>query len=182
MRLENICVYCGSRKGNNPIYETAGLTFGRILAASDVGLVYGGGGIGIMGTIARTVLDQGGRVTGIIPDFLNEAEIPLKEVTELIVTTSMHERKQLMFERSGAFVALPGGIGTLEEIVEMMTWAQLGRHDYPIVLANIDGFWDPLIELLDHMIQAEFASSNVRGIYAVVDRVEDILPRIKAAL
>mgnify|MGYP001207580134 CR=1 FL=1 len=182
MKLQNICVYCGSREGNDPLYAAAGDRFGKLMAEAGVGLVYGGGSIGIMGRLARSVLAHGGRVTGVIPDFLSKFEIPLHEVTELIITQSMHERKQIMFERADAFVALPGGIGTLEETVEMLTWAQLGRHKNPIVLANIGDFWGPLIELFDHMIIADFARSNVRGIYSVVDRVEDILPRIKAAL
>jgi len=103
-------------------------------------------------------------------------------VSELIVTDSMHARKQLMFERAEAFVALPGGIGTVEETIEMLTWAQLGRHSQPIVIANLNGFWDPMIELLDHIIKAGFARSNIRRIYSVVDKVEDILPRIEASL
>lgn len=160
----------------------AGDRFGHIMAQSKVKLVYGGGGIGVMGAVARAVLAGGGQVTGIIPKFLTEVEVEFKEVTELIVTESMHARKQLMFERSQGFVALPGGIGTVEETIEMLTWAQLGRHSYPIVIANINGFWDPLIELLDHIIKAGFARSDIRRIYSVVDRVEDIIPRVEASL
>lgn len=182
MKLRNVCVYCGSSEGHNPVFAEAGDRFGRILARSGIGLVYGGGSIGIMGTVARAVLAEGGRVTGVIPEFLCKFEIPLHEVTELIVTESMHERKQLMFEKSDAFVALPGGIGTLEETVEMLTWAQLGRHRYPIVLVNIDGFWDPLIDLFDHMISEGFAKQNVRQIYHVVDRVDAVLDSIEAVL
>ena len=109
-------------------------------------------------------------------------EAGFHEVSELIITDSMHERKQLMFERSQAFVALPGGIGTVEETIEMLTWAQLGRHSYPIVIANLEGFWTPLIELLDHIIKAGFARSDIRRIYSVVDKVEDIIPRIETSL
>lgn len=156
--------------------------FGHMMARSNVELVYGGGGIGVMGAVARAVLAKGGKVTGIIPKFLTEIEVEFKGVTELIVTESMHARKQLMFDRSQGFVALPGGIGTVEETIEMLTWAQLGRHSYPIVIANLNGFWDPLIELLDHVIKAGFARSDIRRIYSVVDRVEDILPRIEASL
>lgn len=156
--------------------------FGHMMARSNVELVYGGGGIGVMGAVARAVLAKGGKVTGIIPKFLTEIEVEFKEVTELIVTESMHARKQLMFDRSQGFVALPGGIGTVEETIEMLTWAQLGRHSYPIVIANLNGFWDPLIELLDHVIKAGFARSDIRRIYSVVDRVEDIIPRIEASL
>lgn len=182
MTISNVCVYCGSSNGNEPAYLEAGQEFGRILARSGVGLVYGGGGVGIMGAIARSVMAEGGRVTGIIPEFLCAKEVQLKEITEFIVTDSMHTRKWTMFERSDAFVALPGGVGTLEEVIEMMTWAQLGRHNRPIVFLNLNGFWDPLISLLDHMIKEGFARSQIRSIYSVVDKVEDILPRIEAVM
>lgn len=182
MRISNVCVYCGSSDGNEPAFIEAGAKFGRILARAGVGLVYGGASIGVMGAMAKAVLAEGGRVTGVIPEFLSKVEVQLSDVSELIVTDSMHSRKWLMFERSDAFVALPGGIGTLEEVVEMLTWAQLGRHSQPIVIVNLDGFWDPLIDLLDHIIRTGFARSNIRRIYSVVDRVEDVLPRIEAAL
>jgi uncharacterized protein (TIGR00730 family) len=156
--------------------------FGHMMARAGVRLVYGGGGVGLMGAVARAVLAGGGQVTGIIPQFLTEIEVQFNEVSELIVTDSMHARKQLMFERAEAFVALPGGIGTVEETIEMLTCAQLGRHSQPIVIANLNGFWDPMIELLDHIIKAGFARSNIRRIYSVVDKVEDILPRIEASL
>jgi len=181
-KLSTVCVYCGSSDGNEPAFVEAGARFGGILARAGVGLVYGGASIGVMGAVARAVLAGGGRVTGVIPEFLSRVEVQLDEVTELVVTDSMHSRKWAMFERADAFVALPGGIGTLEEVVEMLTWAQLGRHDLPIVIANLDGFWDPLIELLDHIIKAGFARSSIRRVYSVVDRIEDILPRIEAAL
>lgn len=179
--LSSICVYCGSSDGNEAGFVEAGARFGTILAEAGVDLIYGGASVGVMGAVARAVLAGGGKVTGVIPDFLTKVEVQLNEVTELIVTDSMHSRKWAMFERADAFVALPGGIGTLEEVVEMLTWAQLGRHSLPIVIANLDGFWDPLIELLDHIVKAGFARSSIRRIYSVVDRVEDILPRIEAA-
>ena len=182
MKLTSLCVYCGSSTGSNPSYMAAADRFGHLMAQSGVRLVYGGGGVGLMGAVARAVLAGGGEVTGIIPKFLTEIEVQFNEVSELVVTDSMHARKQLMFERSQAFVALPGGIGTVEETIEMLTWAQLGRHSQPIVIANLGGFWDPMIELLDHIIKAGFARSNIRSIYSVVDKVEDILPRIEASL
>lgn len=182
MKLESLCVYCGSSVGSEPQFMAAAEGFGRLMAKAEVRLIYGGGGVGLMGAVARSALAEGGQVTGIIPKFLTEIEVQLDDVSELIVTDSMHARKQLMFERSQGFVALPGGIGTLEETVEMLTWAQLGRHSYPIVIANLNGFWDPLIELLDHIIKTGFARSDIRRIYSVVDRIEDILPRIEAAL
>lgn len=182
MKPANICVYCGSQAGADPTTLEAATRFGELLAASGVGLVYGGASIGVMGALARAVMENGGRAVGVIPDFLANVEVKMEGLSELIVTRSMHERKQIMFERSDAFVAMPGGIGTLEELVEMLTWAQLGRHQHPIILANLNGFWDPLVELLDHMIRQNFTASNIRRFYGVVDKVDDILPRIEAAL
>lgn len=182
MDLKNVCVYCGSSDGKEPVYLDAAIELGNTLLREKIGLVYGGASIGLMGALARTVLDGGGHVTGIIPEFMKKKEVMLPEVTEFIVTDSMHRRKWEMFIRSQAFVALPGGIGTLEEVIEMLTWAQLGRHSYPIIFANIDGFWNPLIKLIEHMIKAGFVQSNLRSIFGVVDRIEDILPRIRATL
>ena len=156
MNVGAVCVYCGSGPGTNPAYVKAARTLGTALAGSAIELVYGGGGMGLMGEVARATIAGGGKVTGIIPDFLSEREHMLLEVQELIVTGDMHERKRLMFERSDAFVALPGGIGTLEELVEQLTWSQLGQHRKPIVLDNINGFWDPFLELLRHMRSQQF--------------------------
>ena len=150
-KIRTVCVYCGSGPGTNPRFVEAAIALGKTLAENGIRLVYGGGSIGLMGAVATSVLDHGGSVTGIIPDFLTARENALKRVQELIVTPDMHERKRLMFERSDAFVALPGGVGTLEELVEQLTWQQLGRHTKPILLANIDGFWEPLLALLAHM-------------------------------
>ena len=145
------------------------------------GLVYGGGSLGLMGAVASSALDHGGRVTGIIPDFLTGREQALSRAQELVVTRDMHERKQLMFERADAFVALPGGIGTLEELVEQLTWAQLGRHRKPIAVANIKGFWDPLLSLFDHMRSVAFIRNDLEVNFLVVDRVADLLPQLNAA-
>jgi uncharacterized protein (TIGR00730 family) len=180
--IKNICVYCGSGDGLNPAFKAAADAFGRLLAENDIGLVYGGGSLGLMGTVARGVLRNHGRVTGIIPEFLTERERMLRDVQDLIVTNDMHDRKRLMFERSDAFVALPGGIGTLEETVEMLTWGQLGRHAKPVALANIEGYWDPLCELLGHMRQEEFIRKDLEVGYIVVDRVEELIPSIRAAV
>ena len=149
--LQSICVYCGSNQGEAPEYAAAAVGLGRAMAGSGIRLVYGGGSIGLMGILAREVLDSGGTVTGIIPQFLKEREVMLKEVSELIVSADMHQRKRMMFERSDAFVALPGGIGTLEEVVEMATWAQLDQHMKPILIVNVNGFWDSLIALFQRM-------------------------------
>jgi uncharacterized protein (TIGR00730 family) len=179
---KNICVYCGSGKGNNPAYARAAQTLGHALAANGIGLVYGGGSLGLMGEVARATLDHGGYVTGIIPAFLSEREQMLRAVDELIVTTDMHERKRLMFERSDAFVALPGGIGTLEELVEQLTWSQLGQHKKPIVVANVEGFWTPFLNLLAHMKSDAFIRSGLEISFTVVDDAAHIVPAIVKAL
>jgi uncharacterized protein (TIGR00730 family) len=179
--IRKICVYCGSGPGSDRSFVDAARQFGKILAENRIGLVYGGGSVGLMGALATSVLDHGGDVTGIIPEFLTGREQALTRA-KLIVTRDLHERKQLMFEEADAFVALPGGIGTLEELVEQMTWAQLGRHKKPIVLANIKSFWDPLCALLDHMEELAFIRSGLEVNYLVASRVEDILPLLfKAA-
>jgi uncharacterized protein (TIGR00730 family) len=159
----------------------AARAFGAILAKNGIGLVYGGGAIGIMGAIARSVHEHGGQVTGIIPKFLMAREHALHGTHELIVTGDMHERKLKMFERADAFVALPGGIGTLEELVEQITWVQLGRHKKPILLANINGFWDPLCALLDHMKVLEFIRNDLDFDLLVATKVADILPMLQKA-
>ena len=180
--LQTICVYCGSGPGKNPAFARAARDFGKILAKDDIGLIYGGGSIGLMGELAKSVLKHGGRVTGIIPEFLVERERMLQEVQDVVVTKDMHERKRIMFERSDAFVALPGGVGTLEELVEQLTWSQLGRHKKPILAANIDHFWDPLCSLLNHMESLEFIRAGLTVKLLVADKVEDILPRLRKAL
>ena len=180
-KIRSICVYCGSGHGQNPKYAEAAQVLGRTMAQSGIGLVYGGGSLGLMGETARSVLKHGGTVTGIIPQFLSDKEKMLREVQELIVTQDMHERKKLMFERSDAFVALPGGIGTLEELVEQLTWAQLGRHAKPIVLANIDGFWQPMLSLLAHMRDQAFIRAGLEVRFVTVDRAVDIVPAVQAA-
>jgi uncharacterized protein (TIGR00730 family) len=180
-RIRNICVYCGSNVGTNPAYVAAARQLGQSMAKERIGLVYGGGGLGLMGELARAVLAHGGRVTGIIPAFLSVKERMLRDVTELVVVDDMHQRKKLMFDKSDAFVALPGGIGTLEELVEQLTWAQLGRHTKPIVLVNIDGFWAPFLALLRHMGEEAFIRPDMDVRFVTVDRAADILPAIHAA-
>jgi uncharacterized protein (TIGR00730 family) len=180
-KLNSICVYCGSGLGSNPAHAEAAQILGRAMAECGVRLIYGGGSVGLMGTVARSVLDAGGAVTGIIPQFLRSRERPMAELTELIVTENMHARKMLMFERADAFVALAGGVGTLEELVEQMTWAQLGRHQKPVLLANIEGFWNPLIRLLDAMRKEQFIRSDLEVACLVADRAEDIVPMLQEA-
>ena len=181
-KIKTVCVYCGSGPGTNPRFIEAAIALGRTLAENSIRLVYGGGSIGLMGAVATSVLDHGGSVTGIIPDFLTSRENALTRVQEMIVTPDMHERKRLMFERSDAFVALPGGIGTLEELVEQLTWQQLGRHSKPILIANIDGFWEPLLALLIHMRATQFIRPTLPIDILKAERVEDILPRLRAAV
>jgi len=180
-QIKTVCVYCGSGPGTNPHFEQAAITLGKVFAENDIRLVYGGGSIGLMGAVAKSTLDHGGKVTGIIPDFLRARENALTRVQEMIVTPDMHERKRLMFERSDAFVALPGGIGTLEELVEQLTWQQLGRHSKPVLLANIDNFWEPLLALLAHMRSTAFIRPSLPLEVLQAERVEDILPRLHAA-
>jgi uncharacterized protein (TIGR00730 family) len=180
-KIKTVCVYCGSGPGTNPHFIEAAIAFGKALADDGVRPVYGGGSLGLMGAVASSVLDHGGSVTGIIPEFLTSRENALTRVQEMIVTPDMHERKRLMFERSDAFVALPGGIGTLEELVEQLTWQQLGRHSKPILLANIDGFWEPLLALLGHMRATQFIRPTLAVEILKAERVEDILPRLRSA-
>ena len=156
----------------------AAASFGRVLAKGNIGLVYGGGSVGLMGALAEAVLDGGGRVTGVIPEFLVNREHMLLRVQERIVTRDMHERKRIMFERADAFVALPGGIGTLEELVEQLTWAQLGRHRKPILILNIEGFWDPLCALIDHMRRLDFIRADLSVRLLEVEKVDEILPKL----
>jgi uncharacterized protein (TIGR00730 family) len=180
--IRSICVYCGSSSGTNPEFVEIARSFGQILAESGITLVYGGGSRGLMGALARATHEHDGRVVGIIPEFLKSRERMFAGAQELLVTPDMHERKRLMFERADAFVALPGGVGTLEELVEQLTWSQLGRHTKPILIANIHGFWDPLLELLDHMKRSGFIHAELAIDYKVVERVEDIIPVIETAL
>jgi uncharacterized protein (TIGR00730 family) len=176
--INSICVYCASGPGNNPAFMEAARKLGRILAENNIRLVYGGGSVGLMGALAESVLDHGGSVTGVIPDFLVNREHMLLRVQERVITPDMHERKRVMFERADAFVALPGGVGTLEELVEQLTWAQLGRHKKPIMILNISRFWDPLCVLLEQMEKLDFIRANLPIKLLVADRVEEILPKL----
>jgi uncharacterized protein (TIGR00730 family) len=179
--IRTVCVYCGSSPGTDAAFLEAARRFGELLAREGVGLVYGGGSRGLMGAVATAVLDHGGHVTGIIPEFLQNREQTLKRAQEIIVTSDMHVRKQTMFDKADAFVALPGGIGTLEELVEQLTWAQLGRHKKPILILNIKKFWNPLCALLDHMRRLEFIRAELAVSLLVAERPEDVLPKLRTA-
>jgi uncharacterized protein (TIGR00730 family) len=181
-KINALCVYCGSSPGTDPAFIAAARKFGKILAENDIRLVYGGGSVGLMGELAHAVLDHGGEVTGIIPEFLTRREQPRRVAQQLLVTPDLHGRKREMFEHADAFVALPGGIGTLEELVEQLTWAQLGRHKKPILMANINGFWDPLLALIKHMETLDFIRRDLPVEFLVVTAVEEILPALRRAL
>ncbi|AWM87599.1 TIGR00730 family Rossman fold protein [Microvirga sp. 17 mud 1-3] len=180
--IKSICVYCGSGFGDDPVFAENAAALGRAMAEQDISLVYGGGNVGLMGTIAQSVLDHGGYVTGIIPDFLKARERLLEAVQETITVPDMHTRKRLMFEKADAFVALPGGIGTLEELVEQMTWAQLGRHTKPILMLSTKGFWKPLLSLLAHMRNEGFIRPGLELNYLVAEQVEDVIPMLTASV
>jgi uncharacterized protein (TIGR00730 family) len=177
-RLKSVCVYCASSNAADPAFLDAAEGFGAILAEEGVRLVYGGGGIGLMGAVARGAHRAGGKVLGIMPAFLTGREV-LYDQVETIVVQSMHERKQIMFEQSDAFAILPGGIGTLEEIVELMSWRRLDLHQKPIVFHNPDGFWEPLFKLVDHTIDQNLTPAWFRGTWSAVGDVETLLPEIR---
>ena len=179
--VKRLCVYCGSSSRVDAIYRDASRTLGSILAAAGIELIYGGGRVGLMGILADAVLAAGGRVTGIIPAHLHDAEVGHHGISELLVVGSMHERKRLMFERSDAFVALPGGLGTLDETFEILTWKQLRLHDKPIVIVDVGGYWRKLLALIDQIVDEGFAAPGILGHFQTVERVEDVLPAISAA-
>ena len=180
--IQNICVYCGSSLGADPRFAEAADALGAAMATAGIGLVFGGGEDGLMGRLAHAVIDNGGRVTGIIPTFLIKREHALQEAQELIVVEDMHQRKQLMFERADAFIALPGGVGTLEELVEQLTWVQLARHVKPVLIADIGGFWRPLLSLIAHMHNLGFIREGFDLNYLVAEKIEDALPMLDAAV
>ncbi len=179
--LSSVCVYCGSSNAADPDFIKAAAGFGKILADEGVRLVYGGGGVGLMGSVARSAHDHGGKVLGIMPQFLRSREI-LFDTVETVVVTSMHERKMMMFEQSDAFVVLPGGIGTLEEVVELLSWRRLDLHRKPIVFLDQKGFWRPFFELVDHTIESRLTPEAFRAAFRSVAQVEDLLPTLRVML
>ena len=176
--IASVCVYCGSSLGANQRHAEAARQLGAALAAQGIRLVYGGGRIGLMGVIADAVLAGGGQVIGVIPEHLQVQEKGHHGVTELHVVASMHERKNLMFDLSDAFVILPGGFGTLDEAFEMLTWRQLQLHDKPILFLNIEGYWTPFDKLVEHFITEGFVRNSNRRLFAIVDSVEDVIPAL----
>ena len=180
--INTICVFCGSSPGRDGRFIDDAKTFGTLLGKEKIGLVFGGGGVGLMGTVARAARDAGSDVTGIIPTFLVNRERPeAAHSTRTIVTKDMHERKHKMFEMADAFVALPGGIGTLEELIEQLTWIQLGQHQKPLLILNTQGFWNPLLTLLENFRDMGFLGQHAIDNLLVAERVEDILPKLRNA-
>jgi len=172
--MKGICVYCGSSLGADPAFAEAADRLGAEIAGMGARLVFGGGGNGLMGRVARATMAAGGEVVGIIPKFLMDREGATPAWSELVVVDDMHQRKQLMFERADAFVALPGGVGTLEELVEQLTWVQLDRHRKPVVIADIAGFWRPLLGLMAHMRMQEFIRPGFDAHYLVAEKIADV--------
>ncbi len=179
-QIQSICLYCGSSSNTRDSHRNAARNFGLQLARENISLVFGGGRVGLMGLAADAALEAGGTVIGVIPDFLVDREVGHAACTELITTTTMHERKQKMAERADAFAILPGGPGTLDETFEIVTWKQLGLHDKPIVLVNIDGYWDPLHRLLRHMSAENYVPEAEGELYAVVTSIDEILPTVRS--
>ncbi len=179
--LKSVCVYCGASSKVRESYKEAAIELGRQFAHQGTKLVYGGGDVGIMGIVANSVMQNNGEVTGIIPHFLDKLEVGHTGLTELILTENMHERKNMMAEMSEAFVVLPGGLGTLEEFFEVATWKQLGLHDKPIVIFNVDGYWDHLIQLIDHQIEENFAKPANKDLFSVATNVEEVIQQLNNA-
>jgi uncharacterized protein (TIGR00730 family) len=174
-KIRCLCVYCGSSGAVAASYREAASELGACLAAAGIELVYGGGRVGLMGLLADAATTAGGKVTGIIPQRLLDAEVAHRSVTELVVVDSMHDRKRLMAEKADAFAILPGGIGTLDELFEMLSWKQLELHDKPILLVDIGGYWAPLRALLDHIVVNGFARGQTRGLLHVVPSVSALM-------
>ena len=177
--VKSVCVYCGSSGQVDEIFKQSATALGKIFAEAGIRVVFGGGRVGLMGLVSDAAMMHGGTVIGIIPEHIAEKEIAHSGLTELHVVESMHERKQMMVDRADAFVILPGGLGTMDEFFEILTWWQLGLHDKPIVIANIDGYWTPLLALIDNIIDHKFARQSDREYLSVVDRVEDILDALQ---
>ena len=176
-RLDSVCVYCGSSEAADPAFLADAATLGEALAGAGLRLVYGGGGVGLMGACARAAHEAGGRVLGVIPDFLRGRERPLQEV-ETVTVDNMHQRKMMMIDEANAFDVLPGGIGTLEEIIELLSWRRLHLHEKPVVFYSPRGYWDPLFRLFDHMIAEHLMHPDANGDWRAVDRIEDVIPAL----
>jgi uncharacterized protein (TIGR00730 family) len=177
--IRSVAVFCGSSNGLERAWIEDAAAFGRLLARSGVRLVYGGGALGLMGACARAVMGEGGRVLGVIPEFLRQAEVAY-EAVELVMVGSMHERKATMYQEADGFVVMPGGVGTLEEAVEIMSWVRLGLHAKPVVFLNTHGYWDSLLDFFEHSVRQGFTPPGFRDAFAVVREIADILPKLEA--
>lgn len=180
MQIERLCVYCGSSNGADPRYRDAAHALGAGLAARGIELVYGGGRNGLMGAVADAVLAGGGRATGIIPVHLEDREVAHRGLSELVVVTDMHQRKRIMAERADAFAVLPGGVGTLDETIEILSWRQLGLHEKPIFIVDIAGYWAPLAELFEHIVGSRFAAPLVPRLISFVPDVAALFAALEA--
>ncbi len=179
IEITSVAVFCGSKSGEDPKNAEQARMLGAILAKASIRLVYGGGGIGLMGVIANSAIENGGEVTGVIPDFLMKLEVGNPDIQELIVTKGMHDRKRIMFERADGIIILPGGLGTLDETFEIMTWKQLRQHDKPIIIVNINGYWDPFQALIETTIKGGFAYPGILDLYTIVESIEDVVQVLK---
>lgn len=176
----SVCVFCGARPGNSPAYMAAGTALGTALANADMRLVYGAGDVGVMGAVARAAQAADGETFGVIPVHLVDMEVGKQDLTSYIVTENMHERKKVMFMNSNVIVTLPGGAGSLDEFFEILTWCQIGLHNKPMFLLNVEGYWDPLLTLLDHIIAQGFADESLKASFKVVDDVDNLMKAISA--
>ncbi|MEL6840486.1 MAG: TIGR00730 family Rossman fold protein [Pseudomonadota bacterium] len=179
---KSVCVYCGSRDGIDPAYAQAAIATGKMLAANRWRLVYGAGDVGLMGKVANAVQSAGGATFGVIPTHLMDWEVGKRDLDSFVITETMHERKKVMFMNADAVVVLPGGAGSLDEFFEALTWRQLGLHDKPIILLNIDGFWDPLCDLLQHVVDSGFAGNNILEFTSVAEDVPILEVMLQTAL
>ena len=178
----SVCVYCGSRDGSDPAYAEAAETLGRALADESWRLVYGAGDVGLMGRVARSAQDSGGETFGVIPKHLLDVEVGKRDLSTFVVTETMHERKKVMLMNANAVILLPGGAGSLDEFFEVLTWAQLGLHDKPVILLNVAGYWNPLLALLDHVIDQGFAEASLRAFWEPAENVADCGAKLRTAL
>jgi len=178
-RLSSVAVYCGAMFGNHLKYRNQARRLGEHFAHAGIRLVFGGGGIGLMGALADGAVNAGGQALGIIPEFLRRVEIAVSGLVTIETVKTMHERKQRMAEVSDAFVMLPGGLGTLDETLEIITWRQLGVHDKPVVIVDQEGYWGPLLALIEHTIRSGFTHPSGRDLYTVVDSVDDVIPTLQ---
>jgi len=181
-RLTSLCVYCGSQSGIHPSHRVVARRLGTLLGENRIKLIFGAGKVGLMGVVADAALAAGGEAIGIIPHNLNRVELAHHRLTEIHVVNSMHERKQLMFELADAFAVLPGGLGTLDEMIEIVTWRQLRLHKMPVILIDHQGYWKPFYDLINHVVKEGFAHSSVKHLYTIVSDVEDVISTIEAQL